>query len=444
MSIDFKLKDFAYPLSIWKMQRLLNRSQWFSRSELEEFQNRRLNEIISFAHEHIPYYRRVFDERGLRPSDISCANDLQKLPYLTKDLIRDNFKDLHLPHMRPYKPKLIQTSGTSGTPVRFYHDKSANVLEFCYYWRYWSWAGYRLGERFADFSIHHFLKYGSKELYHQKSLTKQLFLNPMMLSMENISSFVVVLKKYPASFIKTTPTVLHTFALLLEKSNERGIQFKAAFTTGEKVMAYQRERVRRVLGCEIHDSYAHMERTMAACQCTEGEYHINSDYGLLQTEERHDFSGSEPVAEVIGTSLHNFVMPLIRYKTEDLVSLDSTQKTCACGRHFPTIKEIHGRSQDIIITPDRRFISNVFVLFNLINGIEWYRLVQESLTELTLFLACSDEADKESIGAEVRHKLLELMGEGVRIVISFLSLDEIPATKKSRHVESKLSLQEYL
>lgn len=445
MSIDFKLKDFAYPLSIWKMHRFLEQSQWYSESELKSWENRRLQEIISHAYTHIPYYNNLFKERELRPEDISCAADLRKLPYLTKEIIRNNFEQLQVANLNRYKPKLIQTSGTSGTPLRFYHDKSANVLEFCYYWRYWSWAGYRLGDRFADFSIHHFLKSGSNALYHQKSFTNQLFLNPMMLSLKNISSFVAVLKKFPAKFIKTTPTVLHTFALLLEKSGCSEIQFRAAFTTGEKVQAYQRERVRRILGCEIHDSYAHMERTMAVCQCSEGSYHINRDYGLLQTEERAELStGAETVAEVVGTSLHNFIMPLIRYKTEDLISLDKKQESCSCGRHFPLIKEVFGRSQDILITPDRRFIANVFVMFNLLSGIEWYRVVQESLTEFKVLLVARNEMQKEKINREVRRKLLEILGEGVSIEIHFLSLDEVPATQKSRHVESKLRIEEFL
>lgn len=445
MSIDFKLKDFAYPRSIWKMNRFLNQSQWYSKDELQEYENRRLQEIISHAYVNVPYYRKLFNERGLSPSDITCADDLQKLPYLTKEIIRQNFDDLQVKDVQPYKPKLIQTSGTSGSPLRFYHDKTANVLEFCYYWRYWSWAGYKLGDRFADFSIHHFLKHGSEKLFHHKGLTKQLFLNPMLLSMDNITDFRKVLKRYPANFIKTTPTVLHTFALLLEKAGISDIRFKAAFTTGEKVQEYQRKQVRRVLGCEIHDSYAHMERTMAVCQCTEGSYHINSDYGVLQTEVRHDLSDTaDTVAEVVGTSLHNFIMPLIRYKTNDLVTLDDTEKSCACGRHFPRIKEIHGRSQDIIITPDKRFISNVFVLFNLIEGIDWYRLVQDSLTALKVSLVCKDADSKAHIGAEVRKRLSAMVGEEMTIYITYLTIEEVPAMKKSRHVESKLRIEEFL
>ncbi|NOR77123.1 MAG: phenylacetate--CoA ligase family protein, partial [Methanophagales archaeon] len=72
----------------------LQESQWWSREQLEEYQLQQLSKLLQHAYENVPYYRRVFDERGLKPKDIQDFKDLQMLPYLTKQIIQDNLEDL--------------------------------------------------------------------------------------------------------------------------------------------------------------------------------------------------------------------------------------------------------------------------------------------------------------------------------------------------------------
>ena len=63
----------------------LQESQWWSREQLQEYQLEQLSKLLRHAYENVPYYRRIFDERGLKPKDIQDFKDLQELPYLTKD-----------------------------------------------------------------------------------------------------------------------------------------------------------------------------------------------------------------------------------------------------------------------------------------------------------------------------------------------------------------------
>ena len=86
------------PLRYGKMFRqmyaFLQESQWWSREQLEEYQLEQLGRLLEHAYENVPYYRRVFDERGLKPKDIQDFKDLQQLPYLTKEIIQENLPDL--------------------------------------------------------------------------------------------------------------------------------------------------------------------------------------------------------------------------------------------------------------------------------------------------------------------------------------------------------------
>jgi len=83
-----------YGKTFRQMYAFLQESQWWSREQLEEYQLEQLGRLLEHAYENVPYYRRVFDERGLKPKDIQDFKDLQQLPYLTKEIIQNNLSDL--------------------------------------------------------------------------------------------------------------------------------------------------------------------------------------------------------------------------------------------------------------------------------------------------------------------------------------------------------------
>ena len=157
MAIDFRVRDFFHPVAIARLRRLLERTQWLGPDELRAYQEERLTAIISQAYRHVPYYRGVMVESGLTPPDIKHVADLRKLPRLSKDVLRREGPAFLADNAARYGPIPCTTSGTSGSPLRFYLDRGANILEFVYYWRHWSWAGYRLGDRFAELGSQYFL-----------------------------------------------------------------------------------------------------------------------------------------------------------------------------------------------------------------------------------------------------------------------------------------------
>ena len=85
---------FRYSTVFWDTYNFLQESQWWSREKLEEYQMQQLSKLLHHAYENVPYYQRVFDERGLKPKDIQNFDDLKKLPYLTKEIIHETFSDM--------------------------------------------------------------------------------------------------------------------------------------------------------------------------------------------------------------------------------------------------------------------------------------------------------------------------------------------------------------
>ena len=110
----------------------LEETQWWPPEKLKELQNIKLRALINHAYNNIPYYHRAFEERGLNNSDIQTVEDLQKLPVLTKNDIRQNFNDLITKGSKKLKPFLDATSGSTGEPLKFYLDTEVTSI---------TWAG---------------------------------------------------------------------------------------------------------------------------------------------------------------------------------------------------------------------------------------------------------------------------------------------------------------
>ena len=133
-----------------KTYRLLKKSQWWSREQLEEYQLQQLGKLLNHAYDNVPYYRRIFDERGLKPKDIQNLGNLQKLPFLTKEVFRDNLYDLRARNYPTHKLEYVTTAGSTGPPLGFYYEKGVSrAIEWAFMKTQWDRVGYNLRDKCA-------------------------------------------------------------------------------------------------------------------------------------------------------------------------------------------------------------------------------------------------------------------------------------------------------
>ncbi len=426
MPVDFKIKEFFYPVSILRMRCFLEKSQWFTPEKLREYQIKRLGVILKQAYDNVPYYRNLFDSLKLKPADFKTLEDLRKLPTLTKQVIRQNASQLLARNSDKLHAKLYSTSGSTGEPIDFYLDKPANILEFCYYWRHWSWAGYRLGKRFAELTSTSFLNNnGAGQLVYRFSpLTARLQINSLTLGADNIKKYADAIRKYNPRYLNGLASSLYFFALLLKNAGINDISFDGIISQGEMLLPSYRKVIETVFHCNVLDSYGHMERTVAISQCPRGKYHINSEYGILELENKQALPGGGVIGTVVGTSLHNFSMPFIRYELNDRIELSAFDSPCACGRGLPGIKKIHGRQEDVIITPDNRIITDLFTLFDDIPGIELGQIIQETKQKLYLKIA-KNKSFNQAGEQSVLNSLRKYVGSRMKIDIEYVPLEDL-------------------
>ena len=118
------LKTAMYYNTFRKTYNFLKKSQWLSREEIDEYQLQQLGKLLHHAYDYVPYYTRLFDKLGLKPNDIKSIKDLQKLPFLTKEIINENIEDLKAKNYPEYKFEHSITGGSTGYPLQFYKEKS--------------------------------------------------------------------------------------------------------------------------------------------------------------------------------------------------------------------------------------------------------------------------------------------------------------------------------
>lgn len=424
--IEFSIRDFSYPVSIYRLRREFERTQWYDTQQMAEYQHRRLRRVVAQAFENVPYYRKLFQRYGLRPTDIETAEDLKRLPVLRKLDVREHGDDLLAIDATRFRPKKMTTSGTTGRPISFYLDRHSRVLEFVYYWRHWSWAGYRLGTSVAQLNAAHFVGCGiDKTVSRWQPHLKRLLLNSTALSEQNIGKFAEELRRYRSKYLKGLAGPLHGLALLFREVGIDDITFQAVFSTGESLYPARRKVIESVFGCRVLDSFGLLEQAAAICECPEGGYHINGDYSLLELLPA-DAAGAEnnDLRKAVGSTLHNMSMPLLRYDVGDLIEPAPAGQACPCGRTLPLVKDLHGRYEEAVVTPDGRYVTALFLVPELVENVAEVQFVQEderSLVSNVVPLNGFHDGQEEQFLSLLR----DLVGDEMNLRLRRVSPDQI-------------------
>lgn len=376
MALKFRIRDFFSPLSLIEKRFILSQFEFSKKEQIEKFQINQLIRIIEHSKKHSNFYRERLKNINAKQlkEDI---NLFREIPILTKDDIRKNQFKL-MTSSNTSSLSQVSTSGSSGEPLSLFMDNSANSLEFNFYLRFWGWHGYKLFNRFAEFSAYSFI--GSSKEFILNKLTNRLILNSLQISEQRVKSQYDLLKSFKPLFIKGSPSTIITFINFAKYLKLKNIHLKAIFTSGEILTPKTRQDIQDYFECKVFDTYGHMERTFAACECEHQNLHLNLDYGFtefIKTEQKNIYS-------LLSTGLHNFAMPLIRYEIGDLIEYDPNNQSCKCNRPFPLIMRILGRETSVIRLPSNKIITALYLIFDDLPEISIGQIIQEDLYNLTI------------------------------------------------------------
>lgn len=352
--------------------------EW-SKEQKEEYQMSELKRLLNHAYHYVPYYRRIFDERGFLPDNIANFDDLAKIPYLTKELIRENENDLIALNYKISKLKYTTTGGTTGVPLGFYREKRlSDQIEWAHITSLWKAAGYDTGRRNRSVILRGISPAGRH--YEYKGLN--YILSSFSMDKGNMQDYIRRIELFDPDYIQAYPS---SISILSNYILQNGIQLhlrnlKAVLCSSETLFEHQREIIRKAFNTRLFSFYGHSERCCLAGECEfSTDYHFVSEYGYTELINNKGKTATKEneAGEIVCTGFSNYSMPLIRYRTGDIAI--NTERECSCGRNCRMAKKILGRLQDFFIDKNGSpitFISACDALFEIKDKILAYQYIQ--------------------------------------------------------------------
>ena len=424
---------------------LLARTERFSLGELHAYQDQRIRAIVAYAYEQVPFYRRRFDALRLKPDDIRGRVDLPKIPVLTRHDIRSNFDDLRSRNVTPRALKTGHTSGTTGTPLTVGYDAETIWMTYAVFDRHYRWTGCRMGsggDRVAVVRGNVIVPLDQKAppFWRHNRRHNQLLLSSFHLSKANMPAYFEALLRFQPAVLDGYPSTLYLLAKFLQSRGEM-FPLRAAVTSSETLYDFQREAIEERFACRVFDYYALAERAVFSGECDRHEgHHVSMEYGAVEVV---DPSGQPvprgTVGKLVGTTLHNRAMPLIRYATNDMTAL--REGVCSCGRGLELMEDVTTKAEDVLTLKDGRLISPSVLThpFKPLDCIEGSQIVQTAHDVVVVRIVAGPTYTAESTQHLVR-ELTARLGDDVRIDVQLVDKLEASPNGKFKWVISRVPL----
>ncbi len=320
-----------------------------SRDEMTALQSARLVKLVDYVYHNVEFYRKKMQKEGLLPGDIKSIEDITKLPFTTKDDLRDNYPFGLFAVPKSQIVRVHASSGTTGkATVVGYTKHDINVWAECVS-RCLTMAGVgkedviQVGYGYGLFTGGLGAHYGAENI--------GAMVVPM--STGNSKKLTTMMLDFGATAIACTPSYLLHIAELLENEGKiPELKLKAAICGAEPWTDKMREEIESRLHINAFDIYG-LSEVMGpgvACDCIHHKgLHVCEDHFLPEIINSANMQPQKQgeLGELVFTTLTKEGLPLIRYRTKDLTSIDYSK--CECGRTSARISKFKGRIDDMLI-----------------------------------------------------------------------------------------------
>jgi phenylacetate-CoA ligase len=427
----------------------VNRVWRVTSEELARYRNKQFKKVVRYAYD-VHVYRKKYREAGIYPTDISGISDIKKLPFITKDDFRKHFPSgiIH-PNFDTTHAHLVSTSGSTGQPVSLYTDVYTVIKALFGFIR--ELREYRVSWHKTKMSvIVDLTPESAEEAYLARTVMPYLgrLFNFNNLQILHVGDAPVDLIKrindFQPNFLGGYPGVLRALAVLKRQGYGPAITPQVMSTSGAVLDDYTKQYIEDAFDAPIYDVYGSTEAGPVAFECTEGNYHIHSDFVHLEflDDEGDDVSPGEP-GHLVVTKLYGRGTPVIRYTgmNDFIIPLEGT---CACGINTHLLGIVGGRKADSIILEEGRIIppsaitgipGKVMHEMNT-DKIQQFQIVQKSTGYIEILLVI-DEGLRElgpsvdAIFHEIKNRYQHTFGDTVEVVVK-----EVDHIKQSERVDT--------
>ncbi len=323
-----------------------------NRSELLVSQNQKLKNILIHAYENTAYYKRVFDEAKFSPYKMRESIEIQKIPYLTKAIVKNYYNELIAKNISPNLHTKASTGGSTGFPMYFLRDKECLYLRRGQELYFDRWMGYKIGEKIGYFvaGSHYDGKISRiKGKVRNATCDRMINFDPHDITDKYMEAFAGKYQRYKPKAIKCFPNALTPFANFVNQNHLSMPTVRSISCTGENLYVQQRRLFEKVFGGDVYEKVGTRESGVIACECSlhKGLHLFTEGVFVEIIKKNGEHAQAGEMGQLIITDLFNKAMPLIRYEIGDM-AIASDNRICECGSELPLIEKYVGRDRDII------------------------------------------------------------------------------------------------
>lgn len=416
---------------------LLKERESWTVNEYRAWQKEAVREMLLYAATKVPYYRNWWKDR--KQQNIA---DINQWPILEKETVRAN-PELFVSDDYPIKDlKVMHTSGTSGKPMTIFLSKESIGLWYALYDErikrangvdpetdiYGTFAGQLIchrDQKKPPFWVHN-------------QYNNQVYFSSYHLSPDSIQYYVQALFKYRLSYLMGYTSSIHNLVKLAAALNLELPPLKLVITNAEPLYDHQRQDISQAFQCPVVQTYSGCEYAFGGSEAPPKQLMwLWPESGLLEVLTKAGDIQSSGSGEFLATGLVNKAMPLIRYRIGDSGEI-ATMKEIPAGGNKLFLKQIEGRTDDLIKTPDGKLIGRLDPVFKADFHILEAQIIQEKIDELKL-LVVESEGFTNAQKQELVQRLKDRVGPFMHI--SYQSVKQISrgANGKFKAVISKIA-----
>lgn len=330
---------------------------------------KKLLEVVNNAIKTVPYYKEKYEH-------VNSLNDFKKqLKFIDKQTVMENWNSFLSPDVKKFNTVTGTTGGTSGKPLKLVIPKGRYVFELGTMYTMWKNVGWQGHTR----AILRNNKLKPEVNFKVNPIKKELIFDGFRTSEGYYDFIYKTMVSHRIAYLHAYPSSAYQFAVFLKKNNYDTSIFKAFLCGSEALLPEQEALIVNELGIRVYHWYGHSEKLALGGYCRGSDFiHIEPTYGYveLMDEKGEIINTPNRIGEIVGTTLHNNFMPLIRYKTGDFA--EYVGDFCKdCNRHVMLLKNIQGRwDTNRIYYKDKTYTSITALnmhddLYSYINGMQY-------------------------------------------------------------------------
>ncbi len=410
----------------------LRRRQFASPAELQERRRQRLRRIVRHAAATSPFHRERLRQAGIDPARVESIADLQALPLLTKQDVREHLDDILSTAYPRQRLVPAKTGGSTGTALHVFCDprgvqrrEGAALLVN-------TWSGWRIGQPVAAVWGNPPTPRGWRGRLRAALKERWIYLDTMHLDLPAVRRFVEQWRRLRPGLLYGHAHSLYLLAGMIE---ELGATLRPSGIVATSMMLLEPERavIERVFACPVTDRYGCEEVSLIACECERhAGLHVNEEHVWVELL-RDDGTPCGPGEDgrIVVTELINYGMPMLRYEVGDRgIWADGA---CPCGRPHRLLARVTGRTADFLLALDGSRVAGISLIENTLTrfpGVAQMQLVQRHRRRLDVNLVPApgwDDAVREQLTATFRAAL----GDGMEVVYHLV--DGIPRERNGKY-----------